>query len=131
MFPSNFFNTLPSSYPAFPEGEKKFITLFEVMENDMPNAILIDGRSLHSGKDCANSTFNIGQTYDFYFANLTPDNHPIHFHLINMQKVKQFPFNVTNYSAKYFAQNEGRPGKNGFNRHPTPLDPTTYRTGAD
>jgi hypothetical protein len=97
----------------------------------MPNAIFIDGRSLNSGKDCANSTFNIGQTYDFYFANLTPDSHPIHFHLINMQKVKQFPFNATNYSANYFAKNGGRPGKNGFNRHPTPLDPIPYRTGAD
>jgi hypothetical protein len=97
----------------------------------MPNAILIDGMTLKDGEDCVNSTYSIGKVYDFYFINLTPDTHPIHFHLINMQKVKQFPFNLTAYSNKYFTQNGGKPNKNGFAKAPVPLNPTAYRIGAD
>ncbi len=48
----------------------------------------------HHGDMCQNSTYKVGKVYDFYFINLTPDTHPIHFHLINMQKVKQFKFDV-------------------------------------
>jgi hypothetical protein len=44
--------------------------------------------SMSLGMSCANSTYKTGKVYDFYFINLTPDTHPIHFHLINMQKVK-------------------------------------------
>jgi spore coat protein A len=58
----------------------------------------IDGISLGLGRTCINSTFKIGGVYDFYIINLTPDAHPIHFHLINFQKIKRFPINVEAYT---------------------------------
>lgn len=67
--------------------------------------------------------YKVGKTYDFYFVNLTPDTHPIHFHLVNMQKVKQFKFDVAGYTKKYYEMN-GEPMKNGFHMVPTPLDPS-------
>jgi len=60
--------------------------------------MFIDGISMMNGMNCTNSTYKLGKTYDFYIINLTPDTHPIHFHLINMQKVKQFSFNVDAYT---------------------------------
>lgn len=59
--------------------------------------MFIDGLSMMNGMECLNSTYKAGKTYDIYFINLTPDTHPIHFHLINMQKVKQFPINIAAY----------------------------------
>jgi spore coat protein A, manganese oxidase len=67
--------------------------------------MFIDGVSMGVGKSCLNHTFKIGQTYDFHFINLTPDSHPIHFHLINFQKVKTYKFDVDAYTKKYFEIN--------------------------
>ena len=64
--------------------------------------MFIDGTAMMDGMDCKNSTYKIGKVYDFYFINLTPDFHPIHFHLINMQKVKQFKFDAEKYETKYY-----------------------------
>jgi FtsP/CotA-like multicopper oxidase with cupredoxin domain len=80
---------------------------------------------------CMNTTYKVGKTYDFYFINLTPDAHPIHFHLINLQKVKQFKFNVEEYEKKYFEINNGEPDIRGWTRAPIDLDPEEFRTGAD
>lgn len=55
--------------------------------------------------------------------NLSPDSHPMHFHLINVQKVKQFKFDVGSYEEKYFEINGGVPTRHGFVRHPVSLDP--------
>lgn len=57
-------------------------------------SMFIDGVSIMTETPCRGNTFEIGKVYDFYWINLTPDSHPIHFHLINMQKVKQFKFDV-------------------------------------
>ena len=78
-----------------------------------------------------NTTYKVGETYDFYFINLTPDAHPIHFHLINLQKVKQFKFNVDEYAEKYFEINNGKPGIRGWAQAPIDLDPEEFRTGED
>lgn len=79
---------------------------------------------------CHNSTFKVGKTYDFYIVNLTPDGHPIHFHLINFQKVKQFKFDVEAYKAKYFSLN-GKPDIHGYVYSPIQINPEPFRTGED
>ena len=88
----------------------------------------IDGLSMMNSMECLNSTYEVGKTYDFYFINLTPDSHPIHFHLVNMQKVKQFKFNVDAYAFKYFSINNGKPDKHGWDKAPISLDPEEFRT---
>lgn len=85
--------------------------------------MFIDGISMMTGMDCKNSTYKAGKVYDFYFINLTPDTHPIHFHLINMQKVKQFKFDVDAFQAKYYEINGGRPDRFGFMTPPLWVDP--------
>jgi hypothetical protein len=93
----------------------------------MVSAVFIDGISMSVSKECANSTYEIGKTYDFYIVNLTPDAHPIHFHLINMQKVKRFKFDVTRYEEKYFSMNGGKPSMKGWPKAPIQLDPEEFR----
>ncbi len=93
--------------------------------------MFIDGISMSNGMNCTNSTYKIGNTYDFYIINLTPDTHPIHFHLINLQKVKQFLFDVDKYDEHYFDVNGGRPDKHGFSHVPIAVDPEMFRTGDD
>jgi hypothetical protein len=88
-------------------------------------AMFIDGVSMMmNGVKCVEgSTFKVGKTYDFYIINLSADMHPIHFHLINMQKVKQFKFDVDAYTNEYFRLNGGMPMKHGFMMAPVSLDP--------
>jgi spore coat protein A len=71
------------------------------------DGMMINGLSMKNGQNCSTATYNIGQTYDFYIINLTPDTHPLHFHLVNFQVVKQIPFDVDKYKTKYFALNGG------------------------
>lgn len=86
-------------FPKFSKGEKVFTTLLEIRNEDGdPDGAFIDGISMETGMDCPNSTYTAGKTYDFYLINLTPDAHPIHIHLIQFQKIKQYPFNVDAYS---------------------------------
>lgn len=68
-------------------------------EDDDVDAMFIDGMAMMNGMNCTKSTYDLNKTYDFYIINLTPDTHPIHFHLINLQKVKQFPINIPAYTA--------------------------------
>ena len=84
-----------------------------------------------NGMDCPNATYKVGKTYDFYFVNLTPDAHPIHFHLVNTQKVKQFKFDIDAYAKKYFSINGGKPDQKGWDMAPISLDPEEFRTGQD
>lgn len=86
---------------------------------------------MKNGMNCTNAVYKLGKTYDFHIINLTPDSHPIHFHLINMQKVKQYPFDVDAYTEKYFQLNGGRPDKHGFSKYPVTPDPEEFRTGDD
>ena len=44
--------------------------------------MFIDGISYENSMKCQGRKFKVGQTYDFYIVNLTPDSHPIHMHLI-------------------------------------------------
>jgi len=55
--------------------------------------------------------------------NLTPDTHPIHFHLVNMQKIKQYQFDIDKYADKYFKINGGKPDRYGWSSPPISLDP--------
>jgi spore coat protein A len=81
--------------------------------------------------DCQGSTYQKGKAYDFYFINLTPDTHPIHIHLTNMQFVKRYLFDVQNYTNDYFKANGGLPGRSGFSQLPIKIDPEPYRNGTD
>lgn len=74
--------------------------------------------------ECINATYKVGKTYDFYFINLTPDTHPIHFHLVNLQKIKQFKFDVDKYADTYFTLNGGKPDVRGWSSAPIDLDPS-------
>lgn len=122
----------PEPYPKWAEGEKVFTTLFEVTnENGDVDGAFIDGLSMKTSMTCPNSTYTAGKTYDFYYINLTPDTHPMHVHLIQFQKVKQYPFDVTGYSNQYFAINGGKPNRTGFATAPISLDPEAYRIGPD
>lgn len=94
--------TIAAKYPAFEEGEKVFPTLCEVVKGGDLISMLIDGLSMKIGRSCRNHTFSLGKTYDFHFINLTPDSHPIHFHLINFQRVKTYKIDVHSYKLKYF-----------------------------
>jgi len=84
-----------ASYPAFLPGEPIFTTISEVEGADMQiTGMFIDGVSMESGKDCTGSVYEIGKVYDLHVINLTPDAHPIHFHLVNFQKVHSYPIDT-------------------------------------
>jgi len=83
------------------------------------------------GHQCEGHAFNIGKTYDFYLINLTPDSHPIHFHLINFQKIKTFPFKVEKYKQDWFDLNGGEPSPHGYNTLPKNIDPRLYKSGSE
>ena len=89
----------------------------------------IDGVPFHVSESCTGRTFNLNQIYDIHFINLTPDSHPIHIHLINFQKVSQYPFDVDTYTNDYYTQN-GDPGTRGYTSIPTAIDPTPYKNGS-
>ena len=82
--------------------------------------------------DCSNpdiKKFQEGKVYDLYIINLTPDTHPIHLHLVNLQKVFSFPFDADTYTNDWFELNGGEPEKGGYEKKPKMNDPEFYRTG--
>jgi spore coat protein A len=134
-------NNVPATtpvYPTFTAGTKVFTTLFELMSTTPDGVMVLDGMMINGlplskGVNCSTALYNIGQTYDFYIINLTPDTHPMHFHLINFQVIKQYPIDVIGYENKYFALNGGRPTSVsiGFGKPEVQLDPELYRSGPD
>ena len=81
------------------------------------DSMFLNGISMHTAESCNGSTYKNGQVYDFYVINLTPDNHPIHFHLVNMQKIKSFSFDADAYEKDWFEKN-GQIGNRGFESFP-------------
>lgn len=61
----------------------------------------------------------LGSVEVWNFINLSPDNHPMHMHLINFQVLERIPFNAAGYSA-LFGDNQPTPG----------FDMSTLYTGA-
>lgn len=122
---------LNTTFPAFPEGEKVFATLSEHVGDDGEVfAMFINGISMKTGESCNGSTYKNGKVYDFYIINLTPDTHPMHFHLVNFQKIKSFPFDASRYESDFLEKN-GPIDKRGYDHMPEVLNPELYRTGAD
>ena len=117
------------SYPAWPQGKKIFTNIYEVVEDDVSQGMYIDGVSYEKSLSCQNSVYKTGQTYDFYMINLTPDSHPMHFHLINFQKVFAVPFDVDAYIQAWFDQTGQKMPRGGFENTPQILDPTPYFIG--
>jgi FtsP/CotA-like multicopper oxidase with cupredoxin domain len=78
-------------FPKFPQGTKVVEVLNEAMymdgDDEYLSGALIGGTFLHMSRTCQGSTFEVGKTYDFHIVNLTPDSHPLHFHLVNFQKI--------------------------------------------
>lgn len=101
------------------------------MDTGFIDSMLIDGVPMEfNGSGCTNATYQVGGVYDFYLVNLTPDTHPIHFHLINMQKIRQYKFNADAYLTDYLATNNGGTlHAHGFHQTPIQLDPDNYRDG--
>lgn len=62
--------------------------------------MFINGISMHVG-ETAPTTFQLGRVYDLSITNLTPDTHPIHFHLVNFQVVSRYPINVNDYTRDW------------------------------
>ena len=89
----------------------------------------ISGAPLSVSENCKGSTFQIGKVYDFHIINLTPDTHPIHFHLINFQKVYSFPLNVEAYRKAWHEANGGEPPVGGYKKVPKTLNPEPFRIG--
>ena len=120
-----------SSYPAFTEGKHIYTNIYETEDNDGNSAgMFIDGISFEKSAECKLSVFKVGETYDFYMINLTPDSHPIHFHLINFQKIAQIPFDKDKYSAAWFNSTGGYPGRDGFPKEVEIIDPSPFFTGS-
>lgn len=72
------------------------------MSNGQVAGSWIDALPFHvSDQDCTGRTFNLNQVYDWYFINLTPDSHPMHLHIVNFQKIAQYPLDVVGYQAAY------------------------------
>ena len=78
---------------------------------------------------CQGNVFEVGQVYDFYVINLTPDTHPMHMHLVSVQKIMSFPIDDEEYATDWYDLNGGLPDKGGFKSVPKPLDPRPYRNG--
>lgn len=96
----------PGVFPAYGQGQKVFYTLLETNSNNEVAGSWIDAVPFHiSDHDCTGRTFSLNQVYDWYFINLTPDAHPMHIHIINFQKVAQYPLDVVGYTNAYFALN--------------------------
>ncbi len=91
--------------------------------------MLIDGISLKTSEKGEGATFKFGGVYDFYFVNLTPDEHPIHFHLINLQKIATFKISAGKYLEDWHTKNGGEPGQHGYSKISTNMDPVPYKIG--
>lgn len=79
------------TFPKFPQGTKVVEVLNEAMymdgDTEYLSGALIGGTFLHKSRSCQGSIFEAGKIYDFHIVNLTPDTHPLHFHLVNFQKI--------------------------------------------
>ena len=117
-------------YPAFDEGDHVYTTLTELNGDDFESVgMFIDGISMELGSNCEGATFEVGKTYDFYIINLTPDTHPMHFHLVEFQKIAEFKINAKDYLSDWYELNGGEPGNRGFDHIPKQLDPRPYMEG--
>lgn len=93
--------------------------------------MFIDGIGMEVGANCEGSIYQANKVYDLYIINLTPDTHPIHFHLVNFQKVFSFPFDVNRYTQDWFDLNGGAPSARGFSKLPKHMDPRMYQIGSE
>ena len=81
------------------------------------------------GRNCQGATFKQGQVYDFYIVNLTPDQHPMHIHLVNFQVIGRFDFNTANYKSAWEKKN-GKTGPRGFQKIPSQVDARPFMVGS-
>lgn len=105
---------------------KRFTILNEQSDAGGVLGAQIDGIGFETSfLQTALNTFNYRQTYDVYIINLTPDAHPIHFHMINFQKIAEYDFDNVGYQAAFLAQNGPLP-RAGYAVHPIITDPTPF-----
>ena len=83
--------------------KERFITLNQFLDPDHgfddPQAMPmhLNGRSFMDSAPTENP--RLGSVEIWNFINLSPDNHPMHMHLINFQVLERIPFNAAGYSA--------------------------------
>jgi FtsP/CotA-like multicopper oxidase with cupredoxin domain len=71
------------------------LTLDEHVGHEGPLAALLDGKHW---TDPVSETPALGETEIWEFANLTPDAHPIHLHLVQFQVLDRQPFRAEEYA---------------------------------
>jgi FtsP/CotA-like multicopper oxidase with cupredoxin domain len=96
--------SLSGEFPNLPLPEKtRILTLYEIEgPTKEPLMSLLNGQ-LWDG--IISELPRMGSTEDWVIADLTPDAHPIHLHLIQFQLVKRQDINVTAYTNDWTALN--------------------------
>lgn len=103
--------------------KERFITLNQFLDPDhgfddpLAMPMHINGRPFMDSAPTENP--RLGSVEIWNFINLSPDNHPMHMHLINFQVLERIPFNAAAYSA-IFEDDQPNPG----------FDMNTLYTGA-
>jgi FtsP/CotA-like multicopper oxidase with cupredoxin domain len=114
--------TFASSFPSLPTPTKtRVLTLTEVWGPDGPLEVLLDGQRWSAP---LSEQPQLGTTEDWIIINLTPDTHPIHWHLVDPQLVSRQALNVTAYAKDWKAKN----GEPPLNHSTIVVDPTAYLT---
>lgn len=102
--------TLPSKLPTTlnniptltPNAPKRILTLNEVMEEEGPEEVLLNGLKF---LDAATELPMVGSTEDWQIVNLTEDAHPIHLHLVQFQLISRQKLNVSKYETDWIKLN--------------------------
>jgi len=105
-------NTIPK---LIPNALKRTLTLFEVMGDNGPLEVLLDGQKWSSP---ISEHPLVGSTEKWEIVNLTEDNHPIHLHLIQFLISSRQVFRKKDYMKKWIELN-GEPPLD----HPTKVLP--------
>jgi spore coat protein A len=113
---------LPDPDPNFPE-RKRYITLEEVLENDDPVRLEINGRLFD---DPVDEKPVVDTIEDWSFVNISADTHPIHMHLTQFQVMGRTPLDGEAYAA---ALDAARQAETTLPNNT--IDPTPYLLGPE
>ncbi len=112
-------NTIPTLTPT---TAKRTLTLTEVMAEDGPEEVLLNGQKF---TDAATELPMVGSTEDWEIVNLTEDAHPIHLHLVQFQLVNRQKFNAKKYETDWMMLN----GMPPLNKKPEVIPVDKYLIG--
>lgn len=113
--PSKLPNKLNDIPFLVPDAPQRILTLNEVLEQDVPVEILLNGQKWAAP---ISELPRVGSTEEWFIANLTMDTHPIHLHLVQFHIVDRQEFRADDYRMVW----EGKNGVPPLN-HPTEVVP--------